>query len=182
MLITKPYNRTNAVEYARRWAFSRNPLYTDYTGKGGNCTNFVSQAVYAGSCTMNYTPVFGWYYLSDAERSAAWTGVVYFYNFMTDNTGPGPFGREVPVEETEIGDVVQLARDETGYYHTLLIVGYEGEIPLLAAQSDDAFNRPLSTYNYDTARFIHIDGVRMRIPDVSDCFDSLINGVAILPE
>ena len=50
MLITKPYQRERAVEYARRWALDRNPLFADFSGIGGNCTNFVSQCVLAGSC------------------------------------------------------------------------------------------------------------------------------------
>ena len=77
MLVTKSYIRERAVEYASKWAFSRNPLFYDYTGIGGNCTNFVSQCLYAGSCTMNFTPVYGWYYLSDRERTASWTGVEF---------------------------------------------------------------------------------------------------------
>ena len=63
MLVTGEYNRERARAYAERWAFDRNPLFADYTGIGGNCTNFVSQCVYAGSCRMNFTPVFGWYYI-----------------------------------------------------------------------------------------------------------------------
>ena len=45
MIVTKPYNRARAVEYAQRWALSRNPLFYDFTGGGGNCTNFVSQCL-----------------------------------------------------------------------------------------------------------------------------------------
>ena len=82
MLITKPYQNDRAVEYARTWALSRNPLFTDFTGRGGNCTNFVSQCVYAGSCVMNETPTFGWYYKSLDDRSPSWTGVEYFYDFF----------------------------------------------------------------------------------------------------
>ena len=181
MLVTKPYLRARAVEYAARWALSRNPLYYDYTGAGGNCTNFVSQCLYAGSCTMNYTPVFGWYYLSENERTASWTGVDFLYNFLIGNTGPGPYAREVTKEETEIGDVIQLSREETGYYHSLIIVDFDGEEPLVAAQSNDVYRRPLSAYNYDTDRFLHIEGVRLQIPSTEDCFRSLINGVAISP-
>jgi hypothetical protein len=72
MLAQREYSRARAVEYARRWALSRNPLYYDYTGIGGNCTNFVSQCVYAGCCTMNYTPDFGWYYISATDRAPAY--------------------------------------------------------------------------------------------------------------
>lgn len=181
MLVIRNYDRTRAVTYARRWALSRNPLYFDYTGIGGNCTNFVSQCLYAGSCTMNYTPVFGWYYLSPAERTAAWTGVTFFYNFLTKNDNVGPFGREASAEELLPGDVIQLGRNGTGFYHTLLLVGREGEELLVAAQSDDALDRPLSTYTYDYARFLHVEGVRLDIPDTEDCFASLLAGLAIVP-
>lgn len=181
MLVTKPYNRERAVEYARRWAFSRNPLFNDYTGIGGNCTNFVSQSLYAGSCTMNFTPIFGWYYLSDTERTASWSGVEFFYNFLTSNRGVGPFGREVAPDAIELGDVIQLAREETGYYHTLLVVGFSDGVPLVAAQSDDALDRPLDSYTYDYARYLKIDGVRLRVENTEDCFDSLYGGIAIIP-
>ncbi len=182
MTVTKEYNREHALTYARRWALDRNPLYFNYAGIGGNCTNFVSQAVYAGSCTMNYTPVFGWYYLSPAERTASWTGVTFFYNFLTQNEGVGPFGREVTEGELEVGDVIQLGREESGYYHSLLVVGRSESMGILvAAQSDDALDRPLSTYSYDYARFLHIDGVRLEMPDTEDCFPALLAGEAILP-
>jgi hypothetical protein len=182
MLVTKEYDRTHALTYARRWALSRNPLYYDYTGIGGNCTNFVSQCLYAGSCTMNYLPVYGWYYLSPAERTASWTGVQYFYNFITGNQSVGPFGREVTEGEAEPGDAIQLGRSEGGYYHTLLLLARTENDLLVAAQSDDALDRPLSSYTYDFARFIHIDGVRLNVPDTGDCFLSLLNGEAILPD
>lgn len=181
MLVTKPYNRERAVEYARKWAFSRNPLFNDYTGIGGNCTNFVSQSLYAGSCTMNYTPIFGWYYLSDTERTASWSGVQFFYNFLTSNQGVGPYGREVMPDQIMLGDVIQLGRTESGYYHTLLVVGDEEGVPLVAAQSDDAYGRRLDSYTYDYARYLTIDGVRLRVASTEDCFESLYNGVAIIP-
>ena len=34
MLITTTYNRKFALEYARRWAFERNPLFYDFAGIG----------------------------------------------------------------------------------------------------------------------------------------------------
>jgi hypothetical protein len=48
------YNRFMAVQYALKWAFNRNPAFPDYSaqGGGGDCTNFVSQALLAGGWTM----------------------------------------------------------------------------------------------------------------------------------
>ncbi|MBQ9132898.1 MAG: amidase domain-containing protein [Clostridia bacterium] len=181
MLVERRYNRENALAYARRWALSRNPLFVNYTGFGGDCTNFVSQCVFAGSCEMNFTPVFGWYYLDGDTRTASWTGVEYFYNFITDNAGVGPFAAEIGQTGVEVGDVVQLANENDDYYHTLLVCGFtdDGDI-LVCAHSDDALDRPLSTYSYAKARFLHILGVRFELSfNSGGCFADLISGTAI---
>ena len=153
------YDRGAAVTYARRWALDRNPLYYDFENIGGDCTAFVSQCVYAGAHVMNFTPVYGWYYLSPGDRTASWTGVEYFYNFITENASAGPYGRAVDVSAADTGDIVQLGRYSGDFYHSLLIVETKPQI-LVAAHSYDVLDRPLSAYDYDVARFIHIEGVR----------------------
>ncbi len=153
------YNRNNAVDYAKRWALSRNPRYYDFHGIGGDCTNFTSQCIYAGAGVMNYTPVYGWYYRSLSDRSAAWSGVEYLYNFLTTNNSVGPFASVVSQNEILPGDIIQLGRADGDFYHTLVVVETSPEI-LVAAHTNDALDRPLSSYNYDVARFLHIDGVR----------------------
>lgn len=182
MLVIKPYLRERAVEYAARYAFSQNPLFGNFRGIGGNCTNFVSQAIYSASCVMNYTPTFGWYYVSMDDRSPSWSGVDYFYNFFVSNRAEGPFASDVSLDQTEIGDVIQLANNEEGFYHTLIIVGYDGDDPLIAAQTNDAYMRPLSTYTYDYARYLHIEGVRVDIPDPVDCFRRILAGEPLMVE
>ena len=177
MLVVKPYNRENALAYARKYAFSQNSFFGNFAGIGGNCTNFVSQCIYAGSCEMNYRPTFGWYFISLDDRSPSWTGVEYFYNFIIENADVGPFGRVATSDELEIGDVIQLGREGEGYYHTLLVVGFDGEDILVAAQTDNAFARPLSTYTNDYARYIKILGVRMESPEATDnCFERIMQG------
>ena len=154
-----PYNRENAINYAREWAFRRNPSYYDFNDLGGDCTNFVSQCLYAGSGIMNYTPNTGWYYISINNRSPSWTGVPFLYDFLVNNQSVGPFGRVVEYWQTEPGDIVQLGRSNGEFYHSMIIIKTTPEI-LLASHTNDAFERPLSSYTFDTARFIKIDGVR----------------------
>lgn len=175
MILEKEYVRENAVLYARKYAFVRNPLFTTFEGIGGNCTNFVSQCVLAGSCVMNFTPVYGWYYLSLNRRSPSWSGVEFFYNFITSNLDVGPFGAEVDMSRVEIGDVVQLADSTGDYYHTLLISKIENGEIFICANTNDALDKPLSEYTYATARFIHILGVRYDTRFRIDCFESLYN-------
>ena len=129
---------------------------------------------------MNYKPTFGWYYISLDKRSPSWTGVEYFYNFITENADVGPFGRVVTRDELELGDVIQLGREAEGYYHTLIVVGFDSDDVLVAAQTDDAFARPLSTYSYDFSRYIKILGVRIEVDVRDDCFNSVLNGIAIV--
>lgn len=175
MILEKEYLRDRAVLYARKYALVRNPLFFSFAGIGGNCTNFVSQCILAGSCVMNFTAIFGWYYLSTRRRSASWTGVEYFYNFMTQNTeGVGPFGVETTLENAEVGDVIQLKNPEGNFYHTIIIskIGEDGEI-YICANSNDALDKPLSEYVYADLRVIHILGVRYDTRFQIDCFESL---------
>lgn len=182
MFVTKPYDRLHAQEYALAFALKRNALFPDYTGIGGDCTNFVSQCLLAGCCEMNYTPTYGWYYISPKERAPAWTGVQYLYNFLTQNTATGPFAKEVRASEAELCDVIQLGNRSVGFYHTLIITGFERNTFLVSAHSDDAKNRPLSSYNYQRIRFLHIEGVRFEMPSAENCFTALMQQQSILAE
>ena len=155
----KAYNRTAAVEYAQKWALGRNPKYYDFEGVGGDCTNFVSQCVYAGAGVMNFTPDTGWYYRSASNRAAAWTSVKYLYQFLISNQSVGPYAHEVYAPQAETGDVIQLGNSDGEYYHTLIITELDPTI-LICSHSYDALNRPLFTYTYQQIRFLHIDGVR----------------------
>ena len=188
MIVEASYLRGRTVAYAERWALSRNPLFYDFAGIGGDCTNFVSQCILAGCCTMNFTPTYGWYFRSSADRAPAWTSVEYLYDFLTgdpafvvENGGIGPYGHEVPRQLVQIGDVVQLADDTGDYYHSLLVTAVLPDELLLSAHTNDALNRPLSSYEYGAARFIHISGVRVELP-YRACYSDLIRGTALHQE
>lgn len=157
---TVPFNGYNAVAYAKRWALSRNPMYYNFDGIGGDCTNFISQCLYAGAKVMDDTPIYGWYYYSLNDRTASWTGVEFLFDFLTNNQAVGPFGHLAKEAELVPGDVIQLGRSNGIYYHSLIILDIYPEI-LVAAHTDDSLNRPLSSYFYDQVRYIHIDGVRI---------------------
>ena len=185
------YRRDRAVEYAKRWALSRNPLFVDFAGVGGDCTNFVSQAILSGCCKMNDTPTFGWYYLSPDDRAPAWSGVDEFFNFMTGNgdfppllSRVGPIGYVTDRDYAAFGDVVQLSNRDGEFYHTLIITGNDGRGDILvSAHTNDALDRPLSSYPSVSERFIHIIGCLAPIDSPpSDCFMGLLNGTKATQE
>jgi len=158
-----PYDRAAAVAYAHRWAFSRNPKYYDFEDLGGDCTNYASQCLYAGVGVMNFTPTFGWYYISVENRAPAWTGVEYFRNFLVrGKTTPGPFAEESTLAGMQPGDFLQFKFKGEVFAHTPIVVAIGNpatpENTLLAAHSNDADYRPLNTYVYQQIRYLHILG------------------------
>lgn len=52
-MLFRPYDRLEAVIYAHRWAYGRNPAFYDYEEIGGDCTNYASQCIYVGTGVMN---------------------------------------------------------------------------------------------------------------------------------
>ena len=173
------YDRNLAVNYAREWDYKRNPKYYDFSSIGGDCTNFVSQCIFSGCSVMNYNAN-GWYYISLQKRSPSWTGVEFFYDFMTgapefaaENGGTGPFGFEITLDRVRPGDVIRLADEAGDFYHTLIVSMVEGGEIYVCAHSDDALDRPLSSYNNASERAIMIAGARTR--PVYPCFEGLMN-------
>ena len=158
------YQRELALKYASIWALSRNPNYYNFDSIGGDCTNFTSQCLYAGTQTMNHQPVSGWYYYSLNQRAASWTSVSFFNKFIITNQSLGPFGHSVNIDETDIGDFIQLATEKPYFHHSCIIVKKDHSTRLdkiyIACHSYDAYMKPLSEYQIQNMRCIKIDGVR----------------------
>lgn len=164
-LKTFQYDRQMAVQYAHTWAKKRNPSYYDFEKLGGDCTNFASQVIYAGSGAMNYTPTYGWYYINSYNRTAAWSGVDFLYDFLVNNRETGPFAERVDIRDILPGDIIQLSFQEGNHFnHSPVVVetGSPANIDniLVAAHTDDQDYYPLTEYSWVELRPIHILGVR----------------------
>ena len=70
------------------------------------------------------------------------------------------YARVVTREEAMPGDIVQLGTGDGHFYHSPVITSVTPTI-LVSAHTFDALDRPLDSYIYDVARFLHIDGVRV---------------------
>lgn len=153
------YDRKKVYEYAKKWAYSRNPKYYNFDPVGGDCTNFVSQCILAGYGQMNYEKDNGWYYINGNDKSPSWTGVEYLYNFLINNRGIGPQGKEINISEIEIGDVVQLGFDGKQFSHSCIVVkkGDNNYNTLVAAHTHDVFGKSVADYLSEQQRFIHIE-------------------------
>ena len=164
MLKILKYDRFTAKNYAEQYALKKNPAFFDYTLQGGNCTNYISQCVYAGAPKMQVAPD-GWYYFSPSNTSVSWANVEPFYNFITTNTGVGPFGKVSPLEMCEIGDIMQLRfNNKTAFSHALVITQINDKTSngiIVCANTRDIKNVPLGFYKYEEFRLIHILGYRI---------------------
>ncbi len=164
MLYEIGYNRREAVRYAVRWAYARNPDYYDFENIGGDCTNYVSQCLYAGCGVMNYNQQNPWYYADIDNRSPSWTGVEFLHRFLLSNKGAGVYGADVSLSRLSAGDVVMLKDGEGRLYHSV-IVSYilQPATPrsiFVCSHSYDRRNAPLSVYDSRNAVGIHILGAR----------------------
>ena len=155
------YNREQALKYATTWALKRNPIFYDFSNIGGDCTNFASQCLYAGSKVMNYTPILGWYYISTVDRTPSWTGVEHFNKFITTNDFIGPYGENVTIDKIELCDFIQLKKENAPYHHTLIVTKIENGQIFTSSHSIDSLNVPLNSYTYSTLRCIHIKAIRL---------------------
>ena len=161
----KPYDRNLACIYAQKWAFTRNPKYYNYDAIGGDCTNFVSQCIYAGSNVMNYNKTNGWYYIDANQKSPSWTGVEFLYNFLINNSGVGPSGLNVNISKIELGDIAQLSFSGKKFEHSLIIVRIEDSLDFskiyTASHTLDSYARALNSYKFNKIRFVHIESIKI---------------------
>ena len=106
------FNRYKAVQYAIKWALSRNAAFPDYSlnhSGGGDCTNFVSQAMLAGGWPISwgnhYDPRSWW--SSDKDSSKGWSVAENFRWYLEKSS------RARPCYEFELlwGDIVLILED-----------------------------------------------------------------------
>ncbi len=164
MLYNSYYDRLAAVAYALRWAYDRNPRYYDFEDIGGDCTNFVSQCLFSGCRTMNYSQNNGWYYITQDDRSPSWTGVAFLREFLLTNKGTGVYGAETDLSELSAGDVILLENSNGTPYHAVIVSSVMfppvPENIRICSHSFDRRNEPLTVYDHRYAQGIKILGAR----------------------
>lgn len=136
-------NKAAIATYARNYCRSSSPPsggssvpYYDFSTIPGNydCTNFASHSLLAGGATPynNGDPGTGWYYVDLDHRSYSWSGVGYFFSYLTrGSTTPGPYGTSFAYyvfDERQgypysNGDILQHKSDSTTWMHTTIITG-----------------------------------------------------------
>lgn len=149
------YDREAAAAYARRWATSYNSAYKQFTN---DCTNFISQALYAGGWTFtgsefSRTANTTWYYGS-LSQSYTWAGAHNHWNFHRES------GRSWIAEKSEwmiIGEPMSIDFTGDGHIdHTVIITQVDSyNNQYVSYHTNNTLNKPLTYFftNYPGGKF-----------------------------
>ena len=170
------YDRDKAVAYSYKWVNGekviRNPAYSDYAVYGGNCQNYVSQALFASGIPMDWSGDQQWKWFDDegdlsespTGRSGSWSGTEYFYEYCNKNTGKGLVAEtDGNIFSAQPGDVIQYVVDGWAHHSvivTKVIYDDDGNVVdlLINSNTTDRVDYPMSAYGYTNIRLIRIIG------------------------
>ncbi|MFR2529637.1 MAG: amidase domain-containing protein [Clostridium paraputrificum] len=151
------YSPTKARDYARKWANGANPNYNNYSGNGGDCTNFVSQCIEAGgaketkpSTVPNGTNGTTKYWYSDKPKvSTPWIRVTDFHSYWAPKVPDANYAGDTTVSRNgNIGDVVQFRHAGTlTRWHSMIITKKDSNQVYLTGHSTNRLDYPISKYD-----------------------------------
>lgn len=135
------YDRHRAVQYAERWWNSYNPAYRTFDV---DCTNYVSQCLFAGGAPMRGAPIRerGWWYGKDSW-SFSWA-VAHSMRWYLSGSTQGLRGEEKESPEELIpGDVIcyDFSGDGRWDHNTIVVAKDAYGMPLVNAHTDNSRNR-----------------------------------------
>ncbi|MCF8563888.1 amidase domain-containing protein [Alicyclobacillus tolerans] len=138
------YDRVKALRYAELWWNAANP---DFVKLEDDCTNFISQCLFAGNLPMTGQGHrgTGWWYQFDASLksenwSYSWTTSQALYLHLLAKAGAV---RVDSAQDLKIGDVVFYDWDGSGkYHHTTIVTDFDNRgDPLVNAHTDASWHR-----------------------------------------
>ncbi|MFD1776379.1 amidase domain-containing protein [Paenibacillus rhizophilus] len=135
------YRREDAAAYADRWWNENNPEFETFAV---DCTNYVSQCLFAGGAPINYTGKreTGWWYKGYVGGQEGWS-----YSWAVSDSlrryldGERSWGLRAQImerpEQLMLGDVIQYDWDGDGrYQHSTVITAFDaGGMPLVNAHT-----------------------------------------------
>ncbi|WP_442603014.1 amidase domain-containing protein [Paenibacillus sp. KN14-4R] len=140
------YSRDKVAQYAERWWDSYNPAYLKFEV---DCTNFVSQCLFAGGAPMNYTGKRdqGWWYVGKNYNQELWSfswAVANALESYVPHSNKGLRGKIVSSpRELDIGDMISYDWEGDGKYtHSTVVVAKDDYgMPLVNAHTNNSRHR-----------------------------------------
>lgn len=142
--IKSGYNYPAMAAYLERYWSNYNPAYRNFNNQGGDCTNFVSQALKAGGWTDKpgwYQNANYWWY-NNANQTYSWTSVNHWATFAINS---GRASMLYNVWSCRVGDVVQVKPSgSSSKVHTMMVSYYSNGIPYFTYHSSNRYRRSLN--------------------------------------
>jgi hypothetical protein len=142
-----PYRRDLAAAYADRWWNEPNPAYETFEV---NCTNYVSQCLFAGHAPMNYTGRrdSGWWYKGRSGGrelwSYSWAVSHALQSYLARGASRGLHAVQVESPaDLALGDVIFYDWDGDGRFrHTTIVTAFDSAgMPLVNANTTASRHR-----------------------------------------
>jgi hypothetical protein len=153
---TVQYDYGAMARYAETYWDNYNSAYRTFADVGGDCTNFISQAMRAGGWADDtgwYRSAENWWY-NDLNETWSWVNVSYWHDFAAVHSGrtsilgsPSYMG---------LADVLQMDFTNDGSKDHTMIASYIGSEPYLTYHTNDTYRRSLAelTSKYPSARWL----------------------------
>lgn len=140
------YDYAAMAKYAEKYWSNYNPAYRKFTGAGGDCTNFISQALKAAwlegrsGSTSDYR---NWWYDS-TRQSDSWVGANEWAWFTLSNQRAANLAN---VYQTDVGDIVQVDFNKDGSKDHSMMVTYRSSagMPYLTYHSTNTYRKSLAS-------------------------------------
>ena len=152
------YFRNAAVSYAVEHALLPNTSYRYFPLQGdggGDCSNFISQCLYAGGAPLDFGPISPWWYKNkgtskvyDATWSVSWAVAHSLYWTLKVRYEHRILGlKAVEVSDIgllEAGDLIQYERERGFIYHSAIVTSFTDSggkrVPLITQHTYNALN------------------------------------------
>lgn len=140
------YDRQKAVAYADRYWNRANPAYLEFEV---DCTNYISQCLFAGGAPMNYTGKreAGWWYRGRQDGRELWSfswAVAHGLEQLLRSSRSGLRAQllEAP-DQLDLGDVIIYDWDGDGrYQHSVIVTARDAAgMPLVNAHTTNSLHR-----------------------------------------
>lgn len=171
--MSKKYNNSDAVEYAKKYATSPNNSYIKFED---DCTNFISQCLQAGGAENYFHPTHPWWY-KNGKASICWTVASSLYwhiRVCTENNLLGikadtyylnnsnKFNNSIALN-LQLGDIIQYRNSKGVIAHSAIITYFDQtkdyKEPLISQHSTNAVNISWRKEIFIQTIFHHITSV-----------------------
>ncbi|MGK4585480.1 amidase domain-containing protein [Kitasatospora sp. HPMI-4] len=140
------YDYAAMAAYAEKYWSHYNPAYPHFNGEGGDCTNFISQALKAGgwkNVPGDDSDYHNWWADSSAQ-SWSWVGANEWSWFTLSSKRASNLAN---VYQMGVGDILQMDFDRDGSKDHSMIVTYRGAngMPYVTYHSTDTYRRSVAS-------------------------------------